>query len=97
MTELTAELERPVESASLPELIRACGVMVADNTDAAQVAVTTAAVQQLLDKANSEGVFLKPSVLARLRASKQLRELSQHHDFSEAVQKLDTQGLSRSE
>ena len=97
ITELTTELDRAVESASLPELIRACGVMVADNTDAAQVAAMTTAAQRLLDKANSEGVFLKPPVLARLRASKELRALSQHHDFSEAVQKLETQGVSRSE
>jgi hypothetical protein len=97
ITLLTTELDRAVESVSLSELIRACGVMVADNTDAAQVAAMTTAAQRLLDKAISEGVFLKPPVLSRLRASKELRELSRHHDFSEAVQKLDTQGLAKSE
>ncbi len=96
-TELTAELNRAIESASLPELIRACGVMVADNTDAAQVAAMTEAAQRLLDKANSEGVFLKPPVLARLRASKELRALSQHHDFSEGIDKLDTAGVFHTE
>ena len=89
ITELTTELERAVESASLPELIRACGVIVTDNSDAAQVAATTSTAQRLLEKANSEGVFLKPPALARLRRSKELRELSRHHDFSEALDKLD--------
>ncbi|MFO1002277.1 MAG: serine/threonine-protein kinase [Planctomycetaceae bacterium] len=97
MTELTAELDQAVESTSLPELIRACGVMVTNNTDAVGLEATTTAARRLLDKANSEGVFLKPPVLTRLRASKELRELSRHHDFTEAVQKLDTQGVSRSE
>jgi serine/threonine protein kinase/tetratricopeptide (TPR) repeat protein len=97
MTELTAELDRAVESASLPELIRACGVMVIENTDAAQTETTTTAARRFLDKANSEGVFLKPPVLARLRASKEFRELSLHHDFSKVIEKLDTQGVLRSE
>lgn len=93
VTELNAELERAVEAASLPELMRACGILVADNTDAAQVATAATAAERLLEKAIFEGVFLKPSVLSRLRASKELRQLSQHKDLADAVQKLDTAGV----
>ncbi|MBL8814129.1 MAG: hypothetical protein JNM43_28430, partial [Planctomycetaceae bacterium] len=97
MNELSVELERAVEAASLPELIRACGIMIADNVDATQVAAIATAAQRLLDKANSEGVFLKPPALSRLRASKELHELSRQKDFSEAIQKLDTVGVLRPE
>ncbi len=58
MTELNAELKRAVESPSLPQLIQACGVIVADNSNAVDVDASVAVTQQLLAKANSEGVFL---------------------------------------
>jgi serine/threonine protein kinase len=97
LTEISIELAKPVEASSLPDLIRACGAFATDNTDAALVASAVATAGQLLHKAGSEEVSLKPPVLKRLRASPEFRELGKHKDFSEALNRLESTDLPSAE
>ena len=89
LSELKAAADAPVHCPSLSDQIRACGAMVKDNSDSEQISAVVAIAALFINKAHADNVFLKPSVLKRLRSSTEFGELCKHQDLSGLVDQLD--------
>ncbi|MCX7398696.1 MAG: protein kinase [Planctomycetales bacterium] len=89
LSELKVEVNGTVHCPSLPDQIRSCGAMVKNNSDTEQVSSVVAVATLFINKAHADNVFLKPSILKRLRSSAEYRELCKHQDLSGLVDQLD--------
>jgi tetratricopeptide (TPR) repeat protein len=93
LSELKAEADWTVHCPSLSDQIRACGAMVKNNSDTEQISSVVAVATLLINQAHADNVFLKPSVLKRLRSSAEYRELCKHQDLSGLIDQLDPEKL----
>lgn len=89
LSELKAQADGTVHCPSLPDQIRACGAIVKNNSDTEQVSSVVAVATLFINKAHADNVFLKPSILKRLRSSAEYRELCKHQDLSGLVDQVD--------
>ena len=60
-----------------------------NNSDTEQVSSVVAVATLFINKAHADNVFLKPSILKRLRSSAEHRELCKHRDLSGFIDQLD--------